>query len=75
MKNSISNFVYPNEINLNENNEEYQISLSIDNRIVGDNKKEYDEKISPDLGIRSDIILIPTITKANFTTKPFDTKK
>lgn len=39
MKNSISNFVYPNEINLNENNEEYQISLSIDNRIVGDNEE------------------------------------
>ena len=37
-------------------------------------EEEYDEDNS-DLGIRSDIILISTITKANFTTKPFDTKK
>ena len=51
-----------------------KISSPIGNRIVGYNEEEYDEDNS-DLGIRSDVILIPTITKANFTTKPFDTKK
>ena len=43
------------------------MSLSIDNRIVGDDEKEYD-KDNSNLGIRSDTILISTITKANFTT-------
>ena len=38
-----------------------------------DGEEEYDEDNS-DLDIRSDTILISTITKANFTTKPFDIK-
>ena len=36
MINSVSNFVYPKEISLTENNDEYQLSLSIDNPIVND---------------------------------------
>lgn len=69
---SYTNKSYEGQFMLPMNDQVEGTKLELFVELIGE--EEYDEDNS-DLGIRSDIILISTITKANFTTKPFNTKK
>ena len=69
---SYTNKSYEGQFMLPMNDQVEGTKLELFVELIGE--EEYDEDNS-DLGIRSDTILISTITKANFTTKPFDTKK